>query len=78
MGFVIEGSDNIEMARILAIRSALSLEIKTGMRRSSRGTSTVQLANAITGNGSRNKRTAYIALNDYIVSILGEPFNRPL
>jgi hypothetical protein len=75
---MITGRENIEMARVLAIRAALRLEIQTGMKRSSRGTSTTQLANAITGNGSRNKRTAYVALNDYIVSILGESFSKPL
>jgi hypothetical protein len=75
---MITGRENIEMARVLAIRSALRLEIKTGMKRSSRGASTAQLANEITGNGSRSKVSAYNALNDLIVSILGEEFSKPL
>lgn len=75
---MITGRDNIDMARVLAVRAALRLEIKTGMKRSNRGASTLQLANDITGSDARTKRAAYEALNDYIVSILGESFNRPL
>lgn len=75
---MITGRDNIDMARVLAVRAALRLEIKTGMKRSNRGASTLQLANDITGSDARTKRAGYEALNDYIVSILGESFNRPL
>lgn len=77
MGIMITGEDNIEMARVLAVRSALRLEIKTGMKMS-RGVSTLKLANAITGENAKTKRAAYDALNSHIVSILGESFNRPL
>lgn len=75
---MITGRENIEMARVLAVRSALRLEIKTGMKRSSRGASTLQLANDITGLNARTKFVAYNDLNELIVSILGESFNRPL
>jgi hypothetical protein len=75
---MITGRENIEMARVLAVRSALRLEIKTGMKRSSRGASTLALANEITGNAARTKFVAYNDLNELIVSILGESFNRPL
>lgn len=74
----ITGPENVEMARVLAVRMALKLEIKTGMKRSSSGTSTLKLANDITGNTARNKVKAYEALNAFIVERLGESFNRPL
>jgi hypothetical protein len=74
----ISGPENVEMARILAVRMALRVEILTGMKRSNRGTPTIQLANDITGSTARNKRDAYKALNTYIVNILGPKFDRPL
>jgi len=75
---IITGSERIEMARILAVRAALLLEIRTGMKRSNRGASTIQLANEITGSDARTKKAAYVALNAFIVECLGESFNRPL
>lgn len=75
---MITGSGNIEMARVLAVRAALRLEIKTGLKRSGRGASTMALANEITGVNARTKGKAYVALNDYIVSILGQSFDRPI
>lgn len=75
---MITGAENIEMARQMVVRSALKLEINTGMRRSNRGASTLALANAITGTKTRDKRKAYEALNTHIVEVLGESFNRPL
>ncbi|AVD99206.1 hypothetical protein SEA_BILLNYE_247 [Streptomyces phage BillNye] len=75
---MITGRDNIEMARVLAVRAALRLEIRTGMKRSGRGASTLALANEISGSSARNKVKGYEALNAYIVSILGTEFDRPL
>ncbi len=75
---MITGGENIEMARVLAVRMALRMEIKTGMKRSSRGASTLSLANAITGTNARTKYVAYNDLNAFIVERLGESFNRPL
>jgi hypothetical protein len=77
-GFGITGKGNIEMARVLAVRAALRMEIKTGMRRSNRGASTLQLANEITGSNARNKWNAYEALDTFIVERLGAGFSRPL
>lgn len=75
---VVLTGDQIEKARWLSIRQALKLEIKTGMRRSNRGPSTVQLANKITGCTSKQKLAAYKALNGYIVKHMGAEFDRPL
>lgn len=72
------GESQIEGARWFAVRSALKVEIKTGLKRSNRGTSTLALANAITGESTRNKRKAYKALDDYIAENIGEDFRRPL
>jgi hypothetical protein len=77
MGFILEGPEEIEMGRILAVRSALGLEIKTGMKMS-RGVSVLKLANDITGSTARNKVKAYEALNAFIVDRLGESFSKPL
>jgi hypothetical protein len=73
---VITGRENIEMTRILAVRSALKLETK-GMRMS-RGRSARALANEITGSRARTATAAYDSLNTYIVGRLGEAFDRPL
>ena len=77
---VITGAEQIEMARLLTLRSALKLEIRTGMKRSSRGRSTLSLVKDAVGGGSRSwtKRDAYAALNDKIVAALGSEFDRPL
>lgn len=72
---VITGADQIEIARWLAVRSALKLETR-GMRRS--GKSARQLANDITGGNHRTAVKAYDALNTRIVEALGDDFNRPL
>lgn len=75
---IITGAARIEGARWLAVRSALKLEILTGMTRSSRGRSTLALANAITGRNDKSKRAAYAALDEYITATLGAKFARPL
>ncbi len=72
---MITGAQNIEHARWLAVRSALSLEIK-GMKR--HGRSARVLANEITGENHRTARAAYDALDAHIVSVLGEAFRRTL
>jgi hypothetical protein len=70
---VITGAAKIDGARLLTVRMALKLEILTGMKRSSRGTSTRQLANDITGGSHKTNRAAYEALDAYIVANLGMP-----
>jgi hypothetical protein len=72
---VISGSDNVEVARWLAVRSALRLETR-GMKR--HGHSARVLANEITGQNRRTARDAYGALNAHIVARLGEKFDKPL
>lgn len=71
----ITGAEQIEGARVLAVRSALKLETK-GLKR--RGTSARVLANAITGKRCGTAVKAYAALNAYIVATYGEQFDRPL
>jgi hypothetical protein len=64
-------------ARILAVRSALRLEIKTGMPRSNRGRPTLELANEIMGTNYKRKAQAYAELDAYVVENLGMP-SKPL
>jgi hypothetical protein len=75
---MVTGADDIERTRWLRVRSALKLEILTGMKRSNRGRSTLALANEITGTDHKRKRAAYDALNAHIVATLGESFSKPL
>jgi hypothetical protein len=77
-GVMTSGAEDIERVRWLRVRSALKLEILTGMKRSNRGRSTLVLANEITGTDHKTKRAAYGALNAHIVSALGASFDRPL
>lgn len=82
-GFVIEGRENVEMARLLALRSGISLELKTGMkmgRRSASQIATEYLKGiGLVAEGKRpNKNTVYRLLNGVIVDALGEGFDRPL
>ena len=72
---VITGPEQIEGARILAVRSALRLETK-GLKR--RGRSARQLANAITGHNDRTAKAAYARLNTYVIEHYGQQFSRPL
>jgi hypothetical protein len=71
----IEGASQIEMARILAVRSALRLEI-LGMKR--HGRSARVLANEIMGTSHSTAKKAYADLNARIASVLGPSFNKPL
>jgi hypothetical protein len=73
---VVTGDSIRNEARWVTLRIALGLEIKTGMRRSNRGRSTMQLCNEITGYKGRDKRKAYIALNAFITEHGG--VDRPL
>lgn len=81
---VIIGSERVEGARLLALRSALSLQLK-GMKMS-RGASASEIATrtvlkpaGIVAEGKRpNANTVYKLLNDYIVENLGPQFDRPL
>lgn len=53
---------NIEAARLLTLRAALSIEVKTGLQRSSRGRSTGTLIREATGLKARTKE---VLLRDY-------------
>lgn len=73
-----EGPSDIEKMRWITLRNALGIEIKTGMKRSSKGRPTLVLVNEILGQNFRLKQTAYKALNEKIVKEIGPPFNKPL
>jgi hypothetical protein len=75
---VIEGEDNVRMARILALRSALKIEVTTSMKLS-RGRSARAIAQEFLKlPGRPTARTVYKKLNTYIVDQLGADFDRPL
>jgi hypothetical protein len=74
--FSIVGESRVERARWLAVRSALKIEIRTGMKR--RGKSARVLANEITGESHSKKEAAYAALNKKIVDEIGPDFDKPL
>lgn len=77
-GFVISGEENVRMARLLALRSALKLEIQTTMRLSSRK-SARKIAQEFLGlPGRPPSKTVYSVLNKYIVNQLGPKFDKPL
>lgn len=74
-GTLITG-EHIEFARLIALRAALNLEIRTGMKRSSRGRSTLALVQAAGITDKRTKKGAYQDLDAHIVACGGFP--RPL
>jgi hypothetical protein len=72
---VITGEGNTRMISVLALRGALKLQTK-GF--GNRGRSPLTITNELLGSEHRAAKAAYPALNDYIVSILGPDFSRPL
>ena len=73
---VITGEASVRVASAFSLRRSLKLEIEHGMKK--RGRPAVTIANELTGCTSRNKRTAYAALNTYITDALGAEFDVPL
>jgi hypothetical protein len=73
----VDTPEEIEAIRINTVRSALRIEIKTGMLRSNRGRPTLALANEILGTNYKRKAQAYAELDAYVVENLGMP-SRPL
>lgn len=65
---IVTGEQNIENLRLFTIRMALAMEIRTGMKRSNAGRPTLAIVNDVLGTNHRNKRVAYAALNEHIVS----------
>jgi hypothetical protein len=74
-GFIITGSDNIDNARLLAVRAALRLEVR-GMSR--HGRSARAIANEIMETSHRTSKEAYVAYNAWIVERFGPTFDYPL
>jgi hypothetical protein len=75
-GFGISGEEQTRMASILALRSALGLEIK-GMKRRGRSARTIA-QELLDLPGRPGTRTVYAKLNAYIVEKLGADFDKPL
>ena len=61
---VITGSAQIEMARLLTLRSALRIEIKTGLRHSSGQIG--NLVRSAIGSTTRSKKKLLAEFNEYI------------
>ena len=61
---VITGSAQIEMARLLTLRSALRIEIKTGLKHSSGQIG--NLIRAAIGSKTRLKKKLLVEFNEYI------------
>ena len=72
---VITGEKNIALFRLLAIRSGLSLEITTGMKRHGRPMSVI--ANEQMGTSLRTKRAVYKAFDAWLAENYGVE-SRPL
>jgi hypothetical protein len=75
-GFIVTGEEQTRMASILALRMALSLEVK-GMKRRGRSARTIA-QELLDLPGRPSNRTVYAKLNAYVVEKLGADFDRPL
>jgi hypothetical protein len=74
-GIMISGTENIENVRLLALRTALRLQVK-GFKNS--GRSPLTITNELLGTKHRTSKAAYHALNEHIVGLLGDGFYRAL
>jgi hypothetical protein len=70
---IIIGADNIEFARLLAVRGALWLETR-GLKR--RGRSARQLANEAMSTNIKTAKATYVAFNAWLVALGAQ--DRPL
>lgn len=73
--FILDTPEQINMFHVMQLRSALGLEIKTGMKFSNRG-SLIATAKRCGYTSKQTKRGVYIDLNDLIVANGGQ--DRPL
>lgn len=62
---VIDTPEGIALVRFLAVRSALAIEVKTGMKMS-RGGSPLKVANQLLGTSFRVKKDALRAMNEVL------------
>ena len=67
-GITASGEQGVNTYRLVAMRSALSLEIKTGMKMS-RGLSPMKVAKAECGSKKGTKEGVYADLNAYMVAL---------
>ena len=68
-GAVVTGEDKVRLLSMLALRTGLSLEIRTGMTR--RGRPSAVIANEYMGTSVRSKRATYTAFNKWLVENYG-------
>jgi hypothetical protein len=66
-GFTVSGTEDIEAYRLLVVRTALSLEARTGLR-ASRGRSAKVIANELMGTKFRDKEKTYEAFDAWLVA----------
>lgn len=66
-GFIVEGPIHIELYRLLSIRSALKLEVKTGMLLT-RGRSAAAVARNLFEHPARNKAKLLTQVEGYITA----------
>lgn len=72
-GFTITGAENIEKASLMALRGALRLEARTGMKRRGRPASVI--VRERTGSTTRNKAKLYDEFNTWLAEHYGiEPW----
>jgi hypothetical protein len=77
-GFIITGEENVRMASVLALRTALKLEATTSLKMS-RGRSARSIAQEfLEMPGRPTAKKVYAKLNAYVVEKLGADFDRPL
>lgn len=67
-GFTASGEQGVNTFRLIALRSALSIEVKTGMKMS-RGMSPMKVAKAECGSTKNTKAGVYADLNAYMVGL---------
>jgi hypothetical protein len=76
-GFVLDTPEQIAAFQLLRLRAALGFEIRAGIPVHS-GVSTMNYIRGMGISTKRTKKGVYADLNAYIVSVLGETYNRPL
>jgi hypothetical protein len=78
-GYTVSGTEDIEAYRLLVVRTALSLEARTGLRPTSRGRSAKVLANELMGTKFRDKEKTYEAFDAWLVAKYpGQVEHKPL
>lgn len=75
---VVTGEANTRMASVLALRSALKIEITTGMKHSKGRSARAIAQDFLHMPGRPQAKKVYVKLNEFIVDMLGADFDKPL